>query len=314
MELYPFNMPPFLRIQWRSKAVKDKYEPMFEKAKNIYRTLEMETVVRGFRHVTTDHVAAHDFDWKQQKYIQQGLVFVPMQKVGLYNGFASSHPPVVEGRPWSYYGVVADTLEHAQQFMEATRANDHYTLGKLLGYPECCLKAFQEVWLDQGYKDTVWQQANVHPETVREREGNRVRLHSVPWMSNNLLRAFGVGPIFHNKCSIHCHDTAVIAQRWIELAEELKLDGLAEMEMFLRMPMEWDAYKGIAFIKTPLFKASTNSVSCKERYQVQLEGTYFPPEGGRGLEFPWTEELVTMARNGNRLIYSQGRDNHHAAP
>jgi hypothetical protein len=298
-------MPPFLRIQWRSKSVKEKYEPMFRAAQNIYRTLEFHTVLEGFRSVTTEHVPHHQFDVVQQNHIRNGLVFLPLQKVGSYEGFASSHPPVVPGKPWSYYGVVADSIEHAEEFAHASEVGDHVALGRLLGYPECCLQAFKEKWVDQRITDTTWQQALSSPaDNIRTQDNNLIRLKDVPWESNNFLRSYAVGPIFHNKCSIHCEDTLSIAKRWIDLAQTMKLEGLKEMEMFNRMPMEWDAYKGIAYIKTPLFKISTSTVACTERYQVQLEGTYFPEEGGKGLDYPWTEELVTMSRNGNQLIYS----------
>lgn len=305
MELYSLKMPPFLRIQWRSKEVKEKYEPMFHEAQNVFRLLEKETVAQGIRRVTTDHVAPEHFDVAQQHYIQRGLYFLPLKQVANYAGFATYHPQVEEGKPWRYYGVIAKTVADAEAFAHADEIGDHIAMGRLLGYPQCCLEAFQNVWLE-GYTDPIWQQAQASSQSfIREQEGNRIRLKDVPWQSQSLLRLFGIGPIFHVKCSTHCQHTLDIANQWIDLADQQKMKGLAEMELFQRMPMKWDCYKGISYITSPLFKISTNSMATTQPYQVEFEGTYFPSEGGNGLGFPWSEEIVTMSRNGNTLNYSK---------
>lgn len=306
MELLPFVMPPFLRIQWVSKEIKMKYEPMLQLAKNFYATLEKDSVRYGLRHCTTDSITAEEMDIKQQQYIKDGLYFLPLQKVGMYSGFSNYHPAVEEGKPWHYYGVVADSVEHAEQFAHATEIGDHKTIGRLLGFPDCCIDMFNNDWM-QGYVDPIWQQAiNTDENHVRLKESNLIRLKDLPWQSNAMLRVLGVGPIFHIKDRFDCLHTHENAMKWVELGEKLEVEGLKEMEMFLRMPMEWDVLKGIAYIKTPLFKAAINSVTSTERFIVQVEGTYYPDGVPRGGTYPWTEQFVTVARNGNKLDYQKG--------
>lgn len=301
MELYDLRMPPFIRMQWRSKEARDKYQNAFNQARIFFRTLEMESVVHGIRHVTTDHVRSEDLDKKQMAYIRKGLVFLPIQKVGEYSGFSTYHPKVEEGKPWSYYGVVADSIEHAEEFAHASQIGDQKAQGRLLGYPSCCVEAFENIWM-KGYTDPIWQQAIALDDSkIRKREGNTIRVKDAPWEINALLKGYSIGPVFHHKCSLDCPHSLENARRWIELGKEIKVPGMKEMEMFLRMPMEWDCYKGIAYTKTPLFKISANSMPTTERFRVQVEGTYFPEEGAGGLDFPWTEQFVTVARNGNQL-------------
>jgi hypothetical protein len=303
MELLDFTMPPFARIQWASKVIKDKYEPMFEKAKRVYGILEKESVKHGIRHVTTDSVTADNFDFVQKEYIKNGLIFLPLRKVGTYNGFSNYHPPVVNGQPWHYYGVVADSIEYAEQFAHAESINDHATMGKLLGYPECCIDMLNNVWA-KGYVDPIFQQAQNSSNEIKKTEtDNLIVIKGHDWESNSLLRPFNIGTIFHIKDRIDCPHTLKIARDWIKLGQELNIDGLREMEMFQRMPMEWDALKGIAIIKTPLFKASINSVTCTEKHQVRLEGTFYPEDAPNGIHFPWRTEdkFATIARNGNSL-------------
>lgn len=302
MELLNFVMPPFARIQWVSKEVKLKYEPMLEKAKNVYLQLEELSVQHGLRHCTTSHVDPNRMDIRQQEYIKKGMYFLPQEKVGHYTGFSNYHPPVEEGKPWHYYGVVADTVENALKFAEATDRLDHTTLGQLLDFPECCVEFFNENWVKKGIHDPVWQQAlNANEKNIRIKEDNLIRLKDIPWQANPLLKYLSVGVIFHVCDSLTCEKTLKRSMDWINLAKELKIDGLKELEMFLRMPMEWDALKGIAYIRTPLFKLAINSVTCTERFKVQLEGTYFPDDVPRGNEYPWSEQFVTVARNGNKL-------------
>jgi hypothetical protein len=306
MNVLKFTMPPFARLQWVSGNLKDKYEPMFNKAKNLYKETEFLTVLHGLRTTTTASIHPQNMDAFQQNMVQKGLIFLPLRRVGIYNGFSTYHPPVEENKPWNYYGVVSNSIEGAEEFAHAEENTDHRIMGKLLGYPQCCIDSFFENW-DKGYTDQVWQQALVGDSSnIRIKENNLIRLKNIDWESNTLLKYFNIGPLFHTKCSITCKHSSIYAKNIIDLAHRLNVDGLQEVEMFSRMPMEWDASKGIAFIRTPLFKAEINSVTCTEPFKVQLEGTYFPDDSGKSIEFPWSERWTTQARNGNKLTFSEG--------
>jgi hypothetical protein len=301
MKLLNFSMPSFARIQWVSKEIKEKYEPLLSKAANVYSVLEKESVIHGMRHVTTDNIEPIYLKDAQNNLMKKGLFFVPIQKVGNFEGVNTYHPPVVEGKPWHYYGVVSDNIEYAKKFIEYDKSFNHRGLGELLGYPICCINMLYDVW-GKGYTDPIWQQAELIDEKyIRIKESNLIRLKNIPWESNTLLRCIGVGPIFHLKCSHVCEHTYKKAIDLINLGKQLNVDGLKEMEMFLRMPMEWDSYRGIAYIKTPLFRIVCNSMSIVERYVVQIEGTYYPDDAPTRNEFPWSEKLTTIARNGNKI-------------
>lgn len=303
MELINYTMPPFTRMQWASKKIKEKYEPLFTEAQKYFPFLERESVKHGLRHATTSHVSHDEMDTFQQQLNRDGLVFLPIQKVGHYNGSSSYHPEVVEGKPWSYYGVIADSIEHAEQFAHASDVGDHTTLGRLLGYPECCINMLNNVWM-KGYYDPVWQQAqNTDSKYLKLEQEKLMHFKDIPWELNNLYRSFGVGPFFHVRCSLDCEHTLKMSREWIKLGEKLNAPGLKELELFLRMPVEWDALKGISYLRNPLFKASTNSVMCIEQHRVRLDGTYYPLDAPRSLDYPWTETIATLAKNENKLTY-----------
>lgn len=303
MEITDFKMPPFLRIQWVSKQVEEKYSPMLSKASNVFRFLEKESVVRGLRDVTTDSIDPISYKEHLKFLADKGLYFIPIKKVANYSGFASYHPEPQPGKPWHYYGVVCKDPKKGYEFIEATENGDHVKIGRLLGYPECCLDAFHNNFILNGYSDSIWQQGLKTSNAKIDLENRVIKIKDIAWESNNILKAYSANIIFHTKCSLDCKHTEKIAKEWISIAEDMNIDGLKEMELFSRLPFEWDALKGIAVIRTPLFKIETNSVSCLQRYRVQVGGSYFPDDSGKSNEFPWSEAIVTYAKNGNKLNY-----------
>ncbi|MNV09386.1 hypothetical protein D3C71_998750 [compost metagenome] len=294
-------MPPFVRLQWVSDEIRDKYEPLLNKAKQVFPVLEKESVYHGLRKATTDSVLPEQLDEKTWHYLQKGCYVMPLKMVGTYNGMSNYHPQVIPGQRWHYYTCVADSLETAREFEEADRTGDNIVLGSLLGYPKCCTEAYMKNSRLK-YHDSVWQQALLcDEEHIKKKEDNMISLKDIPWYNNALLRNLGLSLIFHSKDRIDCPHTEEVVLNWLKLARELKVSGLRELEMFLRMPMEWDCNKGIAYVRTPLFKVSYNSNMTIEKYVVRVDGTYFPEDAPKGNEYPWSEFWTTAARNGNRL-------------
>lgn len=301
MELLDFDMPPFARIQWASRQIKDKYEPKMTMAGNLFHSLEQASVQYELRKVTTGHITHDLFDAYQKSLLKKGLFFLAIQKVGAYSGVANKHPEVVEGKPWNYYGVIARTTEDAEAFAHAGEIGDHLTQGALLGYPSCCTHAFSDR-MSKRYYDPTWEQASaLENEHIKEKNNNIIKVKKTPWETNNILRPFSINLMFQQGCSLCCLESLQIARSWIELAQKNKLEGLREMELFLRLPYEWDNLRGIAYIKTPLFKISTNSTPYTKKKIVQVDGTYFPEDAPTNANFPWSESMVTVARNGNLL-------------
>ncbi len=286
MELLPFRMPPFARLIWVSSRAKEVWGERIEVAKRTYARLEQETVKAGLRSCTTLHIAPDQLTEMVANLAEQGLVFLPLRKVGSYKGFAHSHPPVVEGKSWSYYGVVARNLTDALSFKQASVDNDHVTLGNLLGYPTCCTSFFNEVWT-AGYIDPIWQQASNSGEAIINTSPQSIMLSSVHRYNSSMLRYVGLRLTPHLPCSFTCEATDKMALSWIKLGRELALEGLDDLITILQFPIEWDCLKGIANISTPIFKIVTNSMPTTERYIVQKKGTVYPDEAPSALKFPW---------------------------
>lgn len=297
MKLLNFQMPPFARIQYVTQEIKEMWEPRVAKAMKAYYDLEILTVQAGIRACTTRHIPPQNLEAEMAKFARMGLYWLPITRVGAYSGFAHTHPPVIEGRPWTFYGVVSNSLESALAFVDASNNLNHDTLGKLLGYPDCCREFFDKVW-GAGYVDPIWQQAmNAHGTTARvessiedDKPDSYKVIHltnDVSHMAVSMLRYIGVRAVPHIPCSMDCEHTKEIARQWIGLGFEKDVEGIDDLVKLLTLPTEWDCLKGVAVVSTPLFKISTNSVTCFPRHLVRKEGTWYPEEAPSGLKFPW---------------------------
>lgn len=288
MKLLRFRMPPFARVMWVSKQAKETWEPKIQVAASTYTQLERLTVIEGLRQCMTTHFYPETLGDGMRALARDGLVFLPLVRVGSYQGFAHSHPPVIEGRPWSYYGVCARSLADAEAFAHATEKSDHATMGRLLGFPPCCIEFFNTVWLS-GYIDPVWHAAvRCQCEHVKEQSPTHIRLNaSVPHEIFPGLRYIGIRLISHLPCALDCHPSQKIASNWKAVGQKAGLEGITVLEEILHWPVEWDCLKGIALVSTPAFRIATNSIPCYPRYVVQKEGTRYPDGVPRGLKFPW---------------------------
>lgn len=294
------NPYPFARTLWVTEEAQRYWEPKIQAASQAFHRLESLTVFHGVRRVFTTHFTPETLIDGFDQLAKLGLVFYPLHRVGSYTGFAHYHPPVEPGKPWTYYGVVGK-LEDAKAFAEATRVGDHETMGELLGYPKCCTESFNTVW-KAGYIDPVWQAAEASYEEAPEAfevfdpKNRFVRLKPIP-ESLPVLRYIGIRMVSHIPHSLTCEASKEIADKWREVAKEegLYYGALEYADEMLRWNIEWSVLHGIAEVKTPVFKVSTNSVPTYRKYVVQLVGE-IPSEdvkyGMTGLFFPYIPSRV----------------------
>jgi len=282
------DMPPFARTVWVSEEAREHWEPVLQKASQFYNIMEDLSVREGVRHLMTTNVYPEDLTSFSEENLDDGLFFVPIIEVGEYDGFAHYHPPVEEGKPWHYYGPLGRP-SYVKEFVKADSEGDHVRMGQLLGFPECCTTFFHDEWL-KGYIDPIWQIAmNTPEESVVLRDERFIRLKAYPEVLS-LLRYIGPRFTFHIPCSTTCESSKKIAEDWVAVARKHgyheEVDALYEV---LSWPVEWSVLHGIAEIKTPVFKTTTNSVPTKQKYTVQIEGTRYPEHAATGLQFPYRQ-------------------------
>lgn len=301
MNLIDMRLPNVNRIQFANKESLEIWGEKINQSRLLYPKLEVETVKHDLRKCMISHRVTPDrYDEYARNFAKQGLVFVPIVKEGQRKGgFSHVSSQYEAGKPFSYRAVVAKTTQDAEDLIHATLKNDDIAVGHLLGFPFCCSSFFDKEWKN-GYHDPIWQQAvntkDARYRFVEDKEfgiNNKhiLRLKAGYSEIHSVFRYIGVTILSHMPCSFDCDESLEVANQWIDLARQEGFEGLDETLEIMSLPFEWDAYKGLAIINTPVFKLAVTSMNCYPHYIVQKESNFYPKEASNGLQFPWRNPL-----------------------
>jgi hypothetical protein len=285
MERLNFQLPDFTRVIWVSDLARNLWEPRFTKITNAWLEIEWCSVVEAVRECCLTSLAPEELVAYSGKLAKYGLCALPLQMEGISDySYSSTSLPVEPGKPFLFRTVVGKP-ESVWQFQEAFSTNNNLLIGKLLGFPECCQKFFQQVWVEQSHLDTTWQMA---VNTISPMENAReIEVKGSPY-SNILWRWVGIRSVPHLPCSFDCQHTASFGEKL--MAVGCSIGYIEEMQWLLEIlnwSVEWSALHGIAEIKTPLLKVSTRTDATPYKYVVRRPGETAPLEGARGLGFPY---------------------------
>lgn len=273
--------PPFIRLAWGSADARAIWEPRMVGIRQAWQVLELISVREGLRACALVTLSETEF----------GRLHKRAQKYGLT--YAELPPPL--GSPKKddrFVALSASTTASGgalANFQTAWHAADHAEIGRLLGYPACCIAAFQKNGAAHPLQDPIWQtalQTSGVPKTPPE---------SPPYQefdndphTNILLTPLGIHPVLHLPCTFTCAETLSIAQKFLHLGRENHLSGeMNDLLSILSWPVEWSALHGIAEIKTPLFKISTQTVATSHKHTLRLKSSAFPETGVHGMKFPF---------------------------
>ncbi|MHA1288237.1 MAG: hypothetical protein ACTSPB_12610 [Candidatus Thorarchaeota archaeon] len=272
---------PTTRIIYWNKELKNLWSERIRKISVAYNTAEFLTFKLGMRRVYVYHVNSERFEDSYELLRDNDLIFYPTNKSGIYQGFSHKHMPVEKGKPFTLYGAVAkrDDKKAGEMFVKYSKSNpvNHKGIGKLLGYPECCLKWFAENWgnpsIDPIYeaalntKDAEWEVADkLHRETT-----HMVTVNAHPFC-NNMLRYFGIRITPHLTHSMQCKETIKWGEKWFKVMKKVDKEAAKWVWELLSMPLTWNCYKGIAIIDTPIFRGVTNSDGTLTKRIVENKG------------------------------------------
>lgn len=181
----------------------------------------------------------------------------------------------------------------ARELADAYWHGNDELIGALLGFPACCRHFFGETWA-QGSRDTTWQMA---------RDGT-----DGPIECNILGRWLGLRWVMHLPCSFTCTESAALGAAHRALLRETDRAAADVIDEVLAWPVEWSALHGAAEIRYPVVKVVTRTGYTSDKRIVQRRGTSYPPEGARGLAFPYSAaEMRTPQENGFPSVDAQDR-------
>lgn len=203
----------------------------------LYQEAEQQTVKKGLRKAALISINPKSFEESMEKFNKDNLVFTPLDKTALSQGFSYLVKPPKEGELFLLRGCLTKNFQDGQIFKEAYQKKDDRLQGNLLGYPNCCINYFIENFSKNC--DPIWL----------ELEG---KIKGSP-ESNLLLRYFGVKTFAHFSCLPNCQATQKIAEDWFNAMKEIDKKTGEELYNLLAEPMSWSSYHKVVQIETPYF-------------------------------------------------------------
>jgi len=255
----PGEIFPFLRVSWKSKKIADQWKELFPRMTHLASWAEYESVRIGLREADVYHLSARNFDKEIERVFLDGLIYLPILRSQTYEGYSHRHRPTeIIDENTHVFGVVARDLETAEKYRAVNKGIiDHTTIGKMLGYPECCVGFFNE-WWPKGIVDMVY-------ESYKNTEGE---CHP---MLNTALRYFGLKIIPHFSCSFNCEESIKFAEEWYKLMLEKDEEAARSLLEILSMPMKWSLSNYIIDVDHELFHGATNGYKSGYK-EVKLNG------------------------------------------
>lgn len=189
--------------------------------------------------------------------------------------------------------VVIGSEERFQNVLAALKKNRFSEFHAQLGIPQCCID-FLERLKQSSTREVVWP---VALNSMSEQGASQTCEIQSKWQTSLVLEPLGLNFLNYTPCRISCAASIEKAERIGAVAEKGKKGReIGWLQEILSWPISWSTLHGISEIKTPVFKCITKAQPTAVKYEVRFTGTSFPPEGAKGLGFPF--------RQPNRLIFS----------
>ena len=281
-------LPDFTRISWVSDRAREVWEPRIARIGSAWAEIEWRSVESGTRRCALTSVSSEQLVHRSAEWAGRGLATMPVAMSGTSPGYSSTSIAPRVGEPFEYR-VAVGALADVGEFKRAMDASDDGTIGRLLGFPDCCIAFFRGTWVDEGCVDTTWAMAANGGRL--DESGRLLEIDAdTPFQANILWRWMGPRAVPHLPCSFSCQATVALADRLMALGREhghgAEMDWLEEL---LNWPVSWSALHGIAEVKTPVLKVSTRTDATAHEFIVRRYGRRLPTEAAAGLGFPFRQ-------------------------
>jgi hypothetical protein len=264
------EQPEQLHEQWANETAKKKWNEALQVVRRRWREIEWRSVAAGLRECALMPLADAELPAFAETLTAADLDLVPLQRIAATGNYANRLIQARKGEAGMFFCLISHR-RYTSESLRLWQGHSHAALGRLLGYPDCCIAFFEQVW--SSFSDTTWPMARNTPGHAYEASGLRCVV-SGPWQTNVLLRWLGVRAVPHFPCSFSCEATVRFANT---LAAICPNDGGDLCEEILRWPVEWSAMNGCAEIRTSEVTIVTSTDITHQRHSVQrIESTEEP--------------------------------------
>lgn len=269
MQRLDYRFKEFTRHSWANDEAKALWDPRIGMVCACIEELEWRSVLEGVRACALTSVTQNELQAFSSMLAPYGLIVAPLEKIAARDGYASFREAPRVGEPFNYWCAIG-RVSDVQLLESAQLSNDEEEVGRLLGYPPCCI-LFKQLLTEERFIDTTWPMAqntaakmSITPTHVEIPEASKC---------NILLQWIGPRIVFHLPCSFDCRPTVELAAKFIEIAGSAGFHQEMEwLEEMLSWPVEWSALYGLAEITTPVGTVSTITDATAEEYRVSYRG------------------------------------------
>jgi hypothetical protein len=220
---------------------------LFMNFKRLISKVEYDSVKNGDRDVVNYWIYTKTADKQIESLSKEKLIFLPCAKTIAGNTFIHNlvSEENLEKPNSAIYGVVAQDLDTAEEFVEAFKSRDDKKIGKLHGYPDCCVDTYSKrLSYDPIYEMT---KETSDFDTINDRimEYNPLLLQHLRYWGPKIVPWF--------PCNLKCKKSESLAEEWLDRL--LKVDRTLTTNILdiLKMPTEWSLLNCQVIVKHPLF-------------------------------------------------------------
>jgi hypothetical protein len=291
IEWLDFRLPDFTRSAWVSLDAENVWRPRLQAISDAWQHIEWMSVVAGIRKCGVTMLSPTELIDKAAEWAGEGLNVLPIEIQGASTSYSSTSITPTLGMSFVYRVVVGTPLD-VIEFKKYWDACDNISIGRMLGYPDCCQTFFHETWIEKKMVDTTLAMALNGRDILKS---DLISVQSLP--ENNIMwRWMGIRLVPHLPCAFDCPQTLVFARQMLNLGLELGYEE--EMKWLMEVldwPVEWTANHGIAEIRTPIMKVSTRTDATARKYSVRRTSNSYPNEGAKGITFPYLNKKLLVS-------------------
>jgi len=239
--------------EWLDVEDGHKWQEVISDIKKRWREVEWRSVAVGIRPCALMTISASDLPSYSQAVADEGLTLIPLERLAVNDGYASRLIRAPQSERGPLFCVVTKTCR-SSEFLSYWAEQSHREIGRLLGYPLCCIEFFDRTW--PVFTDPTWAMAHNSPDCEFSRDGLACTGRGA-WQANTMLRWIGVRAVPHLPCSFDCQRTVAFANQLSDVLEPTTTKLL--LEEMLSWPIEWTSFAGMAEIRTAGLEIRTST-------------------------------------------------------
>jgi len=232
-------IPPFTTVVFENEEAKEEFSPILSEYEKIMTKVEFLLIGKGNRKVNVTHILPETMQEQLVLLNKAGLKFKAISLVKRYSGFAHFHETPSSIHDAMIFGVVGYEERYLEEFAKAYYSGDNATQGRLLGYPECCIQFFVDVWNKQEF-DPI--------KIIALNTSGSYEVEGDPLL-NIMLRYAGVRVVPFIPHSFTCKEALKFADMVLDLAKKENKRVLKKGLELLSQKTLWTQVNGIIEVR-----------------------------------------------------------------